>query len=136
MDLKLWGWHMKTVYVDDSISILELVSTYFSDLAHYRVLVTHDPFEAVRLVADGAVDLVACDYDIRPCGGPWLFCSVRNLARNMPFIFVTFNPPPTRLVELLRKENNVLLVCKNGTGGFLKDLHLAITEAERQGLKD
>jgi CheY-like chemotaxis protein len=132
---KSWHGIMKTVYVDDNISILELVSAYFDELVPSRVLVTDDPLEAVHMVSDGSVDLVASEYDIRPYGGPWLFRSVREIVPDMPFIFVTFSPPPARLMELLDKKDNVLIVCKNSTGGFLRDLHSAIVEAHRQGLK-
>lgn len=116
--------------------MLDLVSLYFSGLKNINLRVTSDPYEALRLVEDGAVDLVACEYDFRPFGGIWMFRSVRDRVPNMPFVFVTLKPPSPKLIELLRSERNVRAVYKNlSGGGFLPALRSAFAAAYNHDLK-
>ncbi len=127
---------MKPLYVDDCISILELVDHCFCGLGDLQVLVTDDAGKALRLVEDGAVDLVACEYDLRPFGGLSLFQAVRDLIPNMPFVFVTSYPPPQRLIELLRSEWNVRVVYKSRPrSSFLPALRSAFVAAHEEKLK-
>jgi two-component SAPR family response regulator len=127
---------MKHLYVDDCINILELVDQYFCGPDDIRPLVTNDPDEALHLVADGAVDMVSCEFDLRPSGGIWFFRSVRDLVPDMPFVFVTSYPPVSRLNEVLRSERNVQVVYKNGSKrDFLPTLRSAFVAAFEQRLK-
>jgi hypothetical protein len=64
-----------------------------------------------------------------------MFNSVRDLAPDMPFVFVTTYPPLSRLTELLRSERNVQVVYKGRPeGGFLPALRSAFADADGRKL--
>ncbi len=126
----------KPLYIDDSNTMLDLVGHYFSGLSTMKLIVTNDPDEALRLVETGAADLVACEFDLHPCGGLLMFRSVRDRVPKMPFVFVTSKPPSLGLTELLKSERNVRAVYKNlPRGGFLLALRSAFAAAYNHDLK-
>jgi CheY-like chemotaxis protein len=126
----------RPLYVDDSRIMRELVQHYFSGLNHIDLIVASDSEEALLLVEDRAVDLVACEFDLRPVGGLRLFRLIREQVPDMPFVFVTLKPLHPRLTELLRSERNVRAVYKNLSGGrFLPALQSAFSAAYNHNLR-
>jgi DNA-binding NtrC family response regulator len=126
---------MRSIYVDDCCSLLDLVSDYFASLDNLQLVVTNDPDEALRLIGDSVVSLVAYAYDLRPCGGPELFRAVRDLVPDLSFLFVTSYPSPQRLNELVRSERNVRAAYKNEAKGFLPALRSALAAAHEQMIR-
>lgn len=75
--------------LDDDEAVLELLEAFLPRQGEFEVQTTTDPDRGFELVADGAADLVVCDYKMRTCSGIEFLRRVRREGHDLPFVLFT-----------------------------------------------
>ncbi|WP_255195818.1 response regulator [Halorarius litoreus] len=75
--------------LDDDEAVLELLEAFLPRQGAYEVRTTTDPDRGFELVADGAADLVVCDYKMGSCSGIDFLQRVRREGHDLPFVLFT-----------------------------------------------
>ncbi len=92
---------MKILIVDDDVSVLELLSTFFSSLGH-TVVTTTNSTEVEKYVIDEIFDLLMLDIKFPEIDGIEVLKSVKKIDPSLPVVMMTGYKEAERIIEAFR----------------------------------